>query len=60
VGQLREIAHVSGSAPVPLIGFRGQSETPQKRFYAEASFFTDLQRNYFLNMEKYIARSHRL
>ncbi len=54
VGQLRAIAHVSGSAPIPLIGFRGQSETPQKRFYAEASFFTDLQRNYFLDMEKYI------
>lgn len=54
VGQLREIAHVSGSAPVPLIGFRDRSETPQKRFYAEARFFTDLQRNYFLDMEKYI------
>lgn len=54
MAHLREITHVSGSASLPLIGFRGQTQTPQERFYAEASFFTDLERGYFLDVEKYI------
>jgi hypothetical protein len=54
IAKLREIAHVSASEPMPLIGGRGRNQTPPERFRTEASFFEDLQRGYFEDMEKYI------
>ena len=57
MASLREIAHVSASEPMPLIGMRGRNQTPPERFRAEANFFEDLQRGYFEDMEKYIKQS---
>lgn len=54
MAELRGIAHVDASAPMPLIGFRGQSHAPETRFFAEAEFFTDLERGYFVDFEKYL------
>jgi hypothetical protein len=55
---LRKVCDVEAGAPVPLIGRRGQSaQAPPERFYAEAEFYNDLQRDYFLDMEKYIKQT---
>jgi hypothetical protein len=44
-----------GDGMIPLLASRGQAaQAPAPRFYAEAEFYDDLQRNYFLDMEKYI------
>src|SRR6202789_70746 len=46
VAKLRAICGVSSDIPVPLLGSRGvAAKTPTERFYAEAEFYDDLQRN---------------
>jgi hypothetical protein len=58
VAALRQICEVAADAPVPLIGRRGgAAQAPPERFYAEAEFYNDLQRDYFLDMEKYIKQT---
>jgi len=53
--KLRAIAGISGNAPVPLMGWRGQAPTaPPERLYAEADFYNDVQRDYFAEMESYV------
>jgi hypothetical protein len=53
--KLRAITGVAANAPVPLLGRRGQgAQAPPERFYAEAEFYDDLQRDYFADMEHYI------
>jgi hypothetical protein len=55
---LRQTCEVAADAAVPLIGRRGQAaQAPPERFYAEAEFYNDLQRDYFLDMEKYIKQT---
>ncbi|MHB8888041.1 MAG: hypothetical protein ACYC46_04425 [Acidobacteriaceae bacterium] len=55
IAQLRSIAGVDGAAPVPLMSWKGQAATaPPERFYAEAEFFSDVQHNYFVDMENYL------
>jgi hypothetical protein len=55
IAKLRAIAKVSVDAPVPLMQFRGQAASaPQERFDAEAGFYNDVQRDYFVDMEKYL------
>lgn len=56
--KLREIAGVSGDAPVPLLQGRAQIETaPKDRFYAESRFFLDTQRGYWEDMRDYLTKS---
>ena len=56
--QLREITSVGESEGVPLLHNKGQAaEAPPERFYAEAEFFNDLQRDYFLDMEHYLKQT---
>ena len=58
IAALRQICEVAADAPVPLIGRRGgAAQAPPERFYAEAEFYNDLQRDYFLDMEKYIKQT---
>lgn len=52
---LRQIAGVGDQADVPLMVWRGQAASaPPERFYAEAEFYNDAQRNYFAAMEDYL------
>jgi hypothetical protein len=58
MAKLRVICGVTPDAPVPLLGRRGQgAQAPSERFYAEAEFYNDLQRDYFADMEKYIKQT---
>jgi hypothetical protein len=55
VARLREVCHVTADAAAPLLSRKEQTaEAPPERFYAEAEFYTDLQREYFLDMERYL------
>jgi hypothetical protein len=55
---LRQVAGVAGSANVPLMFWRGQAASAApERFYAEAEFYNDLQREYFAGMEDYIKKT---
>ena len=54
--KLRELAGVSGDAPVPLLQGSAQIEAaPKKRFDAESRFFLDAERGYFEDMRDYLA-----
>jgi hypothetical protein len=56
VKKLRELAGVSGEAPVPLLQGSAQIEAaPKARFYAESRFFLDAERGYFEDMRDYLA-----
>ena len=56
--QLREIVSVGEGQGVPLLqSKREAAQAPPKRFYAEAEFFNELQRNYFLDMEQYVKQT---
>jgi hypothetical protein len=58
IAALRQICEVAADEPVPLIGRRGgAAQAHPDRFYAEAAFYNDLQRDYFLDMEKYIKQT---
>jgi hypothetical protein len=58
VARLRIISGVAPDGLVPLLGGRGQAaKAPPERFYAEAEFYNDLQRGYFLDMEKYLKQT---
>ncbi len=55
IAKLRTLCGVAADAPVPLINRRGQAaETPTERFYTEAEFYNDLQRDYFDDMKTYL------
>jgi len=56
--QLRKIVSVGEGEGVPLLHSKGQAaQAPPERFYAEAEFFNDLQREYFLDMEQYVKQT---
>jgi hypothetical protein len=56
--QLRQITGVKADEAVPLIARRGQAaSSPPERFYAEADFYDDLQRDYFTDMENYLKQT---
>jgi hypothetical protein len=58
IAKLRQIAGVAPDALVPLVNRYGQpAQTPPERFYTEAEFYTNLQRNYFTDMEKYLKQT---
>jgi hypothetical protein len=55
---LRAIAGVGPDAPVPLLASKAQAaKAPAERFYAEAEFYNDLQRDYFVDMEQYVKQA---
>jgi len=55
---LRTLTHVAPDAPVPLMQWRGQAASaPPERFTAEAAFYNDLQRTYWVEMEDYIKQT---
>src|ERR1700722_11829242 len=56
--ELRSIAGVAAAAPVPLLASKAQAaKAPPARFYAEAEFYNDLQRDYFVDMEQYVKQT---
>jgi hypothetical protein len=58
IAKLRVLCGVEKDIPVPLLGRRGQgAQAPAERFYAEAEFYNDLQRDYFADMKKYIKQT---
>jgi hypothetical protein len=57
VAHLRTLCGVAADAAVLLIGPRGSAQAPPDRFYAEAEFYNDLQRNYFDDMKSYIQQT---
>jgi hypothetical protein len=58
IAALRRMAGVAGDAPVPLMFWRGQAASaPPERFYAEAQFYNDTQRDYFARMKDYLQRT---
>jgi hypothetical protein len=58
IAKLRAICGVSPDMPVPLLGSRGvAAKAPTERFYTEAEFYDDLQRNYFADMENYLKQT---
>jgi hypothetical protein len=58
IAKLRALCRVASDALVPLINRRGQAaQTPSERFHTEAEFYTDLQRDYFSDMEKYLKQT---
>jgi hypothetical protein len=57
IADLRNLTGVSGDeTPVPLMGgFRNPGATaPPERFYAEAEFYSDVQKDYFAEFESYL------
>jgi len=66
IAQLRAMARVrADDAPVPLMQPQASSSSPippeatapPERIYAEAEFYNDLQRDYFLDMENYLKQT---
>jgi hypothetical protein len=58
MNQLREMAGVGRGEVVPLLQSKGQAaQSAPERFYVEAEFFNDLQREYFLEMEHYLKQT---
>jgi hypothetical protein len=56
--ELRSIAGVVAATPVPLLASKAQAaKAPPERFYAEAEFYNDLQRDYFVDMEQYVKQT---
>jgi hypothetical protein len=61
--QIAEFRNITGAkgdqTPVPLMGgFRGAGATaPPERFYAEAEFYNDVQRDYFAEMDHYVKKT---
>ena len=52
---LRHLAGVADGALLPLLGPRGEAaRAAPARFYTEAAFFNDLQRNYFDEFKRYL------
>ena len=58
MAQLRQIAGVKTDDAVPLMSRRGQAASaPPERYYAEAAFYNDAQRDYFADMENYVKQT---
>jgi hypothetical protein len=58
IAQLRIIAGIGPDDSVPLLKTRNQAASaPSERFYAEAEFYNDAQRDYFNGMEKYLKQT---
>lgn len=58
IAKLRTIAGVMPEVPVPLMQWQGQAASaPPVRFHAEAEFYNDVQRDYFVDMENYLKRN---
>lgn len=59
IASLRQMAGVTGDqADVPLMSWRGQAASaPPERYYAEAEFFNDTQRDYFAGMKDYLQQT---
>lgn len=54
LAQLRTMAHVNSGQPVPLLQRQEFDEAPKERFYAEATFYTQLETNFLEEMRSYI------
>ena len=58
IATLRTLAHAATGAPVPLMQGRWEApSTPPERFNAEAAFYNDLQRDYFVDMRNYLRQT---
>lgn len=57
LAQLRTMAHVSAGQPVPLLQRQEFDEAPKERFYAEATFYTQLESNFLEEMRSYIKKT---
>ena len=58
IEELRTIAGIKDAQGTPLLTSRGAAaQAPPDRFYAEAEFFNDVQRDYFAEMERYLKQT---
>ncbi|HEX4039411.1 MAG TPA: hypothetical protein VHX37_15235 [Acidobacteriaceae bacterium] len=58
IAQLRTLTHAASDAPVPLMqGHWEAPSAPPERFNAEAAFYNDLQRDYWVDMESYLKQT---
>lgn len=59
IDALRTVAGVNdGHSPVPLMFWKGQAASaPSERFDAEAAFYNDVQRSYFVQMQTYLRQT---
>jgi hypothetical protein len=57
LAQLRTMAHVGVGAPVPLLQRQEFDEAPKERFYAEATFYTQLETGFLEEMRSYIKQT---
>ncbi len=56
VAHLRELAGVKPGEPVPRIRRGDFSITPKERFYAEADFLAEVEKNFFVGMRDYLKK----
>jgi hypothetical protein len=54
LAELRTLAGVKSGEAIPRLHREQFSEAPEKRFYAEAEFYADLEDSFFQNMKKYL------
>jgi hypothetical protein len=58
IAALRTLTHAAANAPVPLMQGRWQAPSaPPERFNAEAAFYNDLQRDYWVDMRNYVRQT---
>ncbi len=58
IAALHALCGVAASNSVPLVHRMGEpARTPPQRLYTEAEFYTDLQKGYFEDMEKYLKQT---
>lgn len=57
VSQLRSMAHVGSNDAVPLLQRQEFDDAPKQRFYAEASFYTQLETNFLEEIRNYLKQT---
>ena len=54
LAHLRKLAGVAPDAPIPRLRLEQFAEAPKELFHAEASFYTTIERNFFVGMKTYL------
>jgi hypothetical protein len=57
LAQLRKLAGVAPNAPVPRLRLEQFAEAPKELFHAEASFYTAIERDFFVGMKSYLTET---
>jgi hypothetical protein len=54
LAKLRALAGVEGEEPIPRLIGKETAAAPPERFYADIEFFMEMERRYFLDMQRYL------